>query len=60
MARRRGYRLRKSRARNPDHPAFDTYCLVDPSTKGLVLGDSNTSYGYGLEDCYEFLKEEKA
>lgn len=48
MAERRGLVLRKSRRRDPGALDFGTYQLVD-SRNCLVLGNSNTASGYGID-----------
>ena len=48
--------LRKCRARDPQHPAFGTYGLVDANNH-LVLGDGSTGYGIPLEQIADYLKK---
>lgn len=55
-AARQGLILHKCRARDPQHPAFATYGLVDANNH-LVLSDGSTGYGIPLEAVAEYLKE---
>jgi hypothetical protein len=56
-ARARGYIVRKCRTRNPEHPGYGTYMLVDANSNQLILGDVPGQAGYGesLESIVEFL-----
>jgi hypothetical protein len=68
---RQGFRLEKSRARDPRALTYGTYQLVQVTAPGghwrsreLVAGDHNTGYGLNLDDVARFLlvediKEEK-
>jgi hypothetical protein len=55
-ARGSGLLLRKCRARDPQHPAFATYGVVDTNNH-LVLSDGSTAYGVSLEQVAEYLNE---
>ncbi|HOC56313.1 MAG TPA: hypothetical protein PKI20_11895 [Verrucomicrobiota bacterium] len=48
--------LRKCRARDPQHPVFGTYGLMDANNH-LVLSDGTTAYGVSLEQVAEYLNE---
>lgn len=56
-AERQGLQLQKSRRRDPRAVDFGTYGLVDPATKTLVAGDSNTGYGLTLAEVATALNE---
>lgn len=59
-AERCGYKLCKSRARNPDKPGYGLYCIIDPRTGNpLTRGDSidRTPFGSTLEEIREWLEE---
>jgi hypothetical protein len=57
---RMGYRLMKSRARDPDDLTFGGYQIVDVQMNGLVAGNGNAGrgYSYSLEDVGEWVKDE--
>jgi hypothetical protein len=46
---RQGYRLLKSRARDPRDLTFGGYQIVDPAHGGLVEGWGNANRGYALD-----------
>jgi hypothetical protein len=54
---RMGYRLMKSRARDPDDLTFGGYQIVDVQINGLVEGHGNAGRGYGmtLDDVQEWI-----
>jgi len=56
MARRRGYSVVKSRARDPRAITFGTYAVVD-DRNNLVFGDHNFGYGMDLDAIEEWLNE---
>ena len=45
---RQGYRLMKSRARDPRGLTYGGYQIVDPTTGGIAAGWGNANRGYGL------------
>jgi hypothetical protein len=47
---RQGFRLQKSRARDPRAVTYSTYQLVDVRTGGLAVGSISFGYGLGLDD----------
>ncbi len=47
---RQGYRLVKSRARDPRAVTFGGYMVVDPENNGAVAGGTGYGYGLALED----------
>jgi len=49
MADRQGFRLEKSRRRDPRAWDFGTYQLVDPRTNVIVASDHAIGRGYGLD-----------
>ena len=56
MAQQQGYRLEKSRTRNPELLAYGTYRIVEPNRNLLVAGDPNLgSFGLSLDDVEEWL-----
>ncbi len=57
MADRQGYRLLKSRARDPRDLTFGGYQLVNLQSGGVDFGWGNATRGYAasLEDIEEFL-----
>jgi hypothetical protein len=54
-ARRQGFRLIKSRSRDPRAVGYGTYCIVDSRTNGVVACAAYNDYGLGLDDVAEFL-----
>jgi hypothetical protein len=46
---RQGYRLMKSRARDPRDLTYGGYQIVDPTTGGIAAGWGNANHGYGLD-----------
>lgn len=61
MARRQGYRVMKSRARDPRALEYGGYQIVDLDVGGVVAGFGNVGRGFAfsLEDVEEWLEEEK-
>lgn len=57
VAHRQGFRLLKSRARDPRDITFDGYQLVDLEIGGVVFGYGNASRGYAasLDEIEEWL-----
>jgi hypothetical protein len=55
---RQGYRLEKCRARNPEHPRFGTYWILDPYTNPVEAGDTNWGYGMSLKDVENWVEED--
>ncbi len=53
-ARKNGFRLCKSRARNPHAIDYGSYWLIDPYINGIVYGGQ---WGACLEHVAEFLDE---
>lgn len=49
MLERRGYRLMRSRARDPRDLTFGGYQIVDVQTGGVVAGYGNANRGYSLD-----------
>lgn len=60
MLDRRGYRLLKSRSRDPDALTYGGYQIVDIQIGGVVAGWGNANRGYAmdLDDVEDWLKEE--
>ena len=54
-AARQGYRLTKSRRRDPRAVDFGKYWLIDPDMNGLVAGDQ---FGWTLEEIEQYLSGE--
>jgi hypothetical protein len=61
MADRRGYRLMKSRARDPHDITFGGYQLVDHEFNSLSAGwgNANRGFAFDLDDVEQWLKEIK-
>jgi hypothetical protein len=72
VAERRGFRLEKSRRRDPLAVDFGGYMLIDASTEAVVFGGSPVAYSASLDDIenrlawpgftvdprlYEYIKE---
>lgn len=57
---RMGYRLMRSRARDPDDITFGGYQIVDIRINGLVAGFGNVNRGYSmsLDDVQAWLTDE--
>jgi hypothetical protein len=57
---RMGYRLMKSRARDPDDLTFGGYQIVDVQINGLVAGFGNAGrgYSYSLDDVRGWVRDE--
>jgi hypothetical protein len=60
MAQRQGYRLEKSRRRDPRAVDFGSYMLVDIDTGGVVAYGLTSGYGLSLTDVFEILTEDDA
>jgi hypothetical protein len=58
VADRQGYRLQKSRARDPQDITFGGYQLVELESGGVAFGFGNANRGYAasLDDIEEWLK----
>ena len=56
-AKAQGFRLMKSRARDPKVPGYGTYGLVNVYTNFLELGDTNSGFGYCLEEIQRYLND---
>jgi hypothetical protein len=56
MARRRGYSVVKSRARDPRAFTFGTYAVVD-DRNNLILGNHDFGYGLDLDAIEAWLNE---
>jgi hypothetical protein len=58
VAIRRGYRLEKSRRRDPGAVDFGGYMLLDGKTNGVVLGGSQDAHPYSasLADVEKFFQ----
>jgi hypothetical protein len=55
-AERYGYKLERSRRRDPRAPDYGLYALVDPRTRGTINPASIVSkYGWTLEEVEHFL-----
>lgn len=59
-AERQGFRLEKSRARDPRATDYGTYHLVDNQTNGLAASGLQSGFGLDLHDVAEFLLEDVA
>jgi hypothetical protein len=57
IAERRGFRLEKSRRRDPHAIDFGGYMLVDVRKNFAVLGADNFAYSASLEDVENYLNE---
>jgi hypothetical protein len=57
VAERRGYRLLKSRRRDPQALDFEGFMLVDAPTNVVVLGATGWSFSASLDDVEEFFSE---
>ena len=55
-AQRQGYKLVKSRRRDPRAIDYDGWMLVDPSTGAVVAGGDPHPYALALEDVERFLR----
>lgn len=55
LARREGYQLRRSRIRNPDHPAHGMYAVVSPYINGVVFGCGSWGFDASLAECETWL-----
>ncbi len=63
MARKHGYRLAKSRARDPQSLTYGGYALIDVASGGASLGgtgNANRGFSATLEEIEEFLAPEEA
>jgi hypothetical protein len=58
---RMGYRLMKSRARDPDALTYGGFQIIDPDSKGLVAGWGNAHRGYAfdLDDVEAWIAEQR-
>lgn len=58
LARRNGYRLEKSRSRDPQAVSSGGYQLLHAGINGIVLGGSQGAYPYSasLDDVEAFLQ----
>jgi len=58
VADRQGYKLLKSRARDPQDITFGGYQLVDLETNGVVFGYGNANRGFSasLDEVEDWLK----
>jgi hypothetical protein len=54
VAARRGFRLEKSRRRDPAAIDYGGYMLVDSSTNTVVLGAGHHPYSATLEDIEDY------
>jgi hypothetical protein len=56
-----GYRLMKSRARDPDDLTYGGYHIVDVQINGLVAGHGNAGRGYALTlgDVQEWIESDE-
>jgi hypothetical protein len=56
---RMGYRLMKSRARDPRDLTFGGYQIVDVETNGLTAGwgNANRGFAFDLDDVEEWIKQ---
>jgi hypothetical protein len=52
---RRGYRLVKSRRRDPDSIDYGCFMITDPWTNSVVAGELNTPYALTLDQVEEWL-----
>lgn len=55
-AQRQGFRLMKSRRRDPQALDYGTYMLVDASTSGVVASAGNNGFGLDLDGVEEWLE----
>jgi hypothetical protein len=55
MAERQGYRLVKSRRRDPRAIDYGTYWIVDPKTNAIVAGGGPSQRGMNLDDIEAWL-----
>ena len=55
---RRGYRLMKSRRRDPDALEYGTYQVIEIRHNSLAFGDTNHGFGMSLEDVEDWLNRE--
>lgn len=58
MAERQGYRLTRSRRRDPRAIDYGTYGISNQATNALEAGDPNHGYGLTLDDVERFLTGE--
>jgi len=58
MADRQGYRLLKSRRRDPRAYDFGGYMIVDVQTGGAVYGSNPMPYSLSLQDALEWLEDD--
>lgn len=55
MAKRQGYRLMKSRRRDPNAYDYGGYMLVDERTNGIMYGSYPLPFSASIEEVEDFL-----
>jgi hypothetical protein len=56
MAARQGYRLMKSRRRDPRSISYGEYQIVDPDRKAIVAGELDSPWSLSLEEVEAWLQ----
>jgi hypothetical protein len=57
VAERRGYRLLKSRRRDPEALDYGGYMLIDSQTNAVILGGTPVGFSATLEDVEAYFSE---
>ena len=56
---KQGYSLTKNRSRNPDHPGYRHYMIVDSELNGVVTGHMPFPFSFNLDQVEGWLQRHK-
>jgi len=60
MAKAQGLQLQRARTRTPEDVDYNTYRLVDPTTRAVVASSGFSHYGLTMDDVERYLSERVA